>query len=416
MQIEFTTRGLLAHFFRQSRKITQIFIAVCATGLIYLLVVKPTYETGGSLLIKFGNNTPQRITHVEGDTSIISQDDRRETMQSNIDILQSHDLILSLVNEFGVENIYPGIIAHVGTSDSPAEAAVRRLMKSDLTIKSGQFSNVIEINMQSHNAALAAKFVHRLMEAFIAKQSDIYNKPQTAFLNEQVREAAAKLEEDQRKLEEFKAQNGISLPDKEIEALLQEKSEAGTASLDNLDSARDKVSELQSEERKLRLTYLPSSSEVQHLHQQVLLAQEQLRERQNELESRTGGQATRINKRIAALEKQRKPYDDLVRQVNIDEKAYKSYQERSEEERMNANLSQKNITSISVVDEPAVPVKPAYPRKMVVLALTMIAAIIMSFGIALAAEVYDQRFTGPAQLAPTLGVPVMATFGKVRRK
>lgn len=416
MQIEFTTRGLLAHFFRQGRKIALVFLAVYCLGVAYVVVSKPMYETGGSLLVKFGNNTPERITHEEGGTTIVSQDDRRETMQSNIDILQSHDLILSVVNVFGPEAIYPGITEKVGTTDSPAEATVYRLLKKDLTIKSGQFSNVIEIKMQSHDPEIATKFVHKLMEMFIARQSEIFNKPQTDFLREQVKQAGAKLEESQKKLEDFKAKYGISLPDKEIETLLQEKSETATASLDNLDSARDKVAELQGEEAKLRLTYLPQSPEVQHVHQQVMVAQEQLRERQEELQSRTGGQSAKISKRISALEGRRKEYDDLVRQVEIDEKNYRNYQSSSEEARVSATLNQKNITSLSVVDEPTVPVKPAYPRKMLVLALAMLAGIVTSLGVALTFETFDQRFTEPTQLARVLGVPVMASFGHAAGK
>ena len=95
MHIEYTPRGLLAQFFSPGLEDVHA-VPVCAVlgGLIYIAAVKPVYEATGSLLVKFGQNTPEQRTHsgAEG-ASVISQDDRREIMQSNLDILMTpeHD-------------------------------------------------------------------------------------------------------------------------------------------------------------------------------------------------------------------------------------------------------------------------------------------------------------------------------------
>ena len=96
-------------------------------------------------------------------------------------------------------------------------------------------------------------------------------------------------------------------------------------------------------------------------------------------------------------------------------KNYKNYQAGSEEAQMNESLKRKNITSVVVVDEPVVPMKPAYPRKFLVIALSLLAGTVLSIGSALAFEVYDQRFTTPGQIEKIIGVPVLATFNNDER-
>ncbi len=416
MHIEYTPRGLLANLFRQGRKVAALFLLCVLGGVVYIVVAKPVYEASGSLLVKFGHNTPEQITHTGAEGGgIISQDDRREIMQSNLDILQSQSLLLDLVNETGPEKIYPGITEKVGTHDSPVQEAVRRLVSTDLTIKAAQSSNVIDIKMQNEDPELAARFIKRLMEVYIAKQAEIYDKPQTAFLAEQVKQASAKLEASQKKLEEFREKKGISSLDQELVELQRQRSEAGTASLETMDSAWDKLSDLQSEEKRLRAIYLSGSPEVIRAHQNVMLAETQLNSRQGDLKARAGSMTAKINRRIGVLEKERRAYDDLVRQVEIDEKNYKNYQANSEEAQINESLKQKNITSVVVVDEPVVPVKPAYPRKLLVLALSLLAGTVLSIGTALVCEVYDQRFTAPEQIESALGIPVMASFNRDER-
>ena len=69
------------------------------------------------------------------------------------------------MNEIGPETIYPGITEKVGTNDSPVQAALRRLISTDLTIKAAQFSNVIDVKMQNENPQLAARVYKRQYSA-----------------------------------------------------------------------------------------------------------------------------------------------------------------------------------------------------------------------------------------------------------
>jgi uncharacterized protein involved in exopolysaccharide biosynthesis len=411
MQIEFTSRGLLIGFFRQIRKFLVIFLTVVVTGVVYIIAATPAYEAAGSMLIKFGNDISTRMIQSEdGNPSIISQNDRREVMQSNVEILQSRSLILSVIKETGPEKIYPDLAERYTSNDALVEEVYKQLGKGDLTIKASQTSNVVTIKMQNPDPLITEWFVSRLMATFIERQSEIFNKPQTAFLKEQVKLSAEKLAGSQKALKAFKVEKGISSIEQELAELLRQKSDTGTVSLETIDNAWDRLSDLQSEETRLRSVYRADSPQVVRAHANVVLAKNLLRQRQSELKARTDSATDTIDKRIAALEDQRSTYNDLIHQVEIDEKNYKNYQIRSEEARVNETLNQQSITSVVVIDEPTVPNKPVHPRKTIILALCLLFGLVLGTGISLAFETFDQRFSSPTQVSALLGVPVMACF------
>jgi tyrosine-protein kinase Etk/Wzc len=398
-------------FFRQRRKFAIVFLLIMAGGVNYIAFTKSQYEAAGSLLVKFGRDATPEIARTEGnEPSIITQGDRRETIESDMQILQSHGLLYEIVHGLGAENLYPGITGRVKGTDDPDEAVIRDLWKGDLIVKSNPQSNVIDIRLLNQNPQLAAQFVHTLFQRFIARQSEVFNKPQTNLLEIEVKEAAAKLEASQTALETFKAQNGISSIDDELDELLRQKTDAGTLALDEDNDAWARLAEMQAKEKEMLATYLPDSPLVIRQHESVVLAQKQLRQRQAAQHERITASTTQINKRIAELEMQRSHYNDLQRQVEIGEQNYKNYNLRSENARINELLNRNRITPIVVVDEPVVPIKPAYPRRKLIMGMCLLAGLIFGAGTALVFETLDPRFTAPAQISEVLGVPVMANF------
>src|SRR5579872_3718949 len=137
MRIEPTTRGWISAFFRQRQKFSAVFLLFLIGGLGYIVFAKPQYEAAGSLLVKFGRGATPEIAREENNSpEIITQGDRRETMESDMQILQSHGLLYEVVHGIGTEKLYPGITKRVTGSDDPEEAVIRDLWKSDLIVKS----------------------------------------------------------------------------------------------------------------------------------------------------------------------------------------------------------------------------------------------------------------------------------------
>lgn len=412
MRIEPTTRGWMTAFFRQWRKSAVIFLLIVAGGLVYIAFTGPQYESQGSLLVKFGRDATPEIGQQDntGGPEVITQDDRRETIESDMEILQSHGLLHEIVDALGAENLYPGITRRVKGTDDPDDAAIRRLWKGDMVVKSDPHSDIINVWVVNRDPKVAALFITTLFQHFIARQSEMFNKPHTDLLEAEVKKAATALEMSQRALEEFKAQNGISSINDELDALLGQKSEAGTIALDEDNQAWERLADMQSKEKEMLATYLPNDPLVVRQHQAVQLAEKQMQEHQRTQRERIVSSTTRIDRRIAELESLQNQYNDLARQVAIDEQNYKNFVLRGENARINEILNRNRITPVVVVDQPAVPVKPVRPRKKLVMAMCLLAGLIFGAGAALILETLDPRFTSPEQIADVLGVPVMANF------
>ena len=419
MYIEYSLRGFLTALFRQQTKIFIIFGLITFIGLLYLANLSHVYEAKGSLLIKFGQGAVLDLDQSsrKGGTEF-SPNDREEIIQSNIKILQSHGLLSDTLDKFGVENLYPEISESSTDANDAQQSAIERLHKKDLKISADSKSNIIDVRVANKDPIVAKKFVDLLMEQFIIRQSEVYRTPQTDFLQQQISEAKQQLQESQKKFQDFKKDVGISALDEEMEQLLQEKRDLSGLAYKAVTDAQANLAKLESEAAEASSTYTPSSPTLKRLRESVAVAREQVQERQSDLnisdESSLSQKIAKIDGRIAYLEAQRNNYDDYKQRVTMREENYKYYQQRGEEARVNDMLNQQNITRISIVDKPVVPVKPVPLKRMLLgLALLMTAGLI-SLGAAVVFELLDESITYPEQITASTGLPVLATFERAQ--
>jgi len=166
----------------------------------------------------------------------------------------------------------------------------------------------------------------------------------------------------------------------------------------------------------MQATYRDDSPMLQRLHETLAVAQDDLKKRKNDLNAPDGNGSSlaaklaSVDKRISYLELQRGKFNELQQQVTIDRDNYLIYLKRGEEARINNLLNKENITSIDVMDHPALPASPVKPKKLIVIALTFLAAMFAAAGTALSKELLDDRLTSPEKVYEALGVPVLASF------
>lgn len=416
MDIESSSRGFLTAFFRQSGTFMLVSGMVLAAGLAYLVMTKPVYESRGTVVVKFGQDArPDTRIDDKENVSEADANARQEIIQSYIKIIASRDLLRELVNEFGVYRLYPDLQHNLEEGIPPEEVAVSNLLEGDLNVAFDK-SHMIEIAVRNENPHAATEFAARVIKAFSRRRTEIYNTPQTGFLQQQIAEARQKLESSQQNLQAFKQQAGISAIDEELEQLLREKSELSTAAFTALTEAQARLAELETREAEMRSTYRAGSPMLKRLQDTVAVARADLEKRQNDLDSSRGSGSTlstriaNVDERLSYLEAQRGRYDELQQQVTIHEENYLYYLKRGEEARINNLLNSQNITRIGVVDHPVVPVEPVKPRKSIFLAVTLLAAMLAGAGVSVSRELLDDRLSNPDQVNSSLGVPVFASF------
>lgn len=421
MTIEYNTRGILQAFFRRKWQFLLVFILFAAAGAVWLAGVVPVYQARGSMLVRFGQNArPEIVMPGSARPAEYSYSDRSEIMESNAKILQSHDLLRAAVADMGIGALYPDMATDAIDAPVAAERAVNRLLGGDLDVRTAGGSNIIELYVRNGDPKIAAGFAEKLMDMFIRRQAEMYNTAQTGFLDEQTTAMKDRLESSRGEFLDFKKEMGIAAIDEELDQLLREKSDLSSLAFQSLAEAQKTLAALEAKESELKSTYKNDSPVLARVHQSVVLAKKQLAERQGDMNGAEEGEGTlaprlaTIEERIAWLETQRGRYNELEQRVKMDEENYRYYQQRGEEARVNNLLNAENITRISVVDRPAVPLSPVYPRKKMMLLAFVMAGILCGLGLALALELLDDRLTSPGQAAAALDLPVLATFGKVK--
>ncbi|MEZ5692234.1 MAG: GNVR domain-containing protein [Rickettsiales bacterium] len=411
-------RDLISSFFRQFKMFMLVFISAVTIGALFIAFAEKQYISTGSLLIKFGASAEAGINK-DSDREIISSNDRREVMQSNIDILGSNDLLREVIEKVGIENVYPNIEKEVKGRDVPLEAAIKRLKTKHLSIKSGSQSNVINVIVFNKSPKVAKKLVETIQSVFITRQMETFNKPHTDFLLEQVNGAKGRLDLAQKELHKFKSETGISSFDEEINELLKQKSNALTVAFQSVDDAQNKIANLRNKEAELLSTYRASSPAVRSIRKTIVEAERQLKERQSNLNSKDGvlsAQLAGIYKRINDLENRRSRYNNLERQVELEEANYKNYLTKSEEARISENLGKKKITRVVIIDSPKEAIKPARPRKLLGMAVAILAGILFGGAAVLVLELLDDRFRNTRQLGRAMEVPAFAYSSKSSSK
>ena len=84
----------------------------------------------------------------------------------------------------------------------------------------------------------------------------------------------------------------------------------------------------------------------------------------------------------------------------------------AETARVEANRNAQKISAAVLIASPTVPTEPARPRRKLVALATLIAALILSSGIVLGVEGFDDRFRSPRDVTRILRLPVLATFAQ----
>ena len=415
MDIELSTRGVLTAFFRQQKRFFILSLVVVVLGVVYIARQPAIYEAHASMLVKFGREALPNLNRADNQSSADVTSDRREIMVSLTSILLSADLLREAVAEYGLDKLYPDLAA---SSATPEMDAITILMRNDLHVSLADKSNIITVNVWNRDPAVATDFAKILINRFLARQNEIFNPPRTDFLQQQVSEAREKLENAQRAFQNFKEEVQISSLDDEMKQLISEKSELSQLAFRAVTDAQDKLADAQAKETELLATMRASSPLVARQRTLVAQARKQVEERQADLNARPdemkdstlAAKLQHINERIKYLEDNRGRYQELEQRVSVGEDNYKYYLERSEEARASNMLNEQNITRISVVDQPLAGPTPVRPRKLVLLAATLLAAGLFGLMLVVYLEMSDERIRTPHQITQRLRLPVLATF------
>jgi len=186
-----------------------VVCVVCLAGGAYLLIKQPIYLSNASLVLHFDKQSVPNIDRTTNPTQPLGQNEHREILYSDAEILRSTDLAQSVVNSIGLARLYPQIAAKGGSQDKQIDLATKAFLE-DLVIDVGLQSDVLNISYFNPNATLARDAVRELLNKFFDQEAAVYANPQLAFAESEAKAARDKLTAAQDRLSDFKAKNQIA--------------------------------------------------------------------------------------------------------------------------------------------------------------------------------------------------------------
>lgn len=247
MRLQLMPYGLLTVLFRHKLAVTLTFLAVMLSGVAYLVTAAPKYESVAKMIVRFGDRSIPDVNRKPASETTPS--DRREIVLSNAEILKSHDLERAAIEKLGLGVIYPGILEDPPTRWAPMDEGIRTL-DQNLSVEVGMQNNVISVSILHPDKELAPRILETLIGLYVARETTVYQNPQRDFLAQEAKQAAARLDQTQTALQQFKNRWRITDYDQEVQDLLKQRGDVDT----NLQAARGNLA--QAKERKADLAKL----------------------------------------------------------------------------------------------------------------------------------------------------------------
>jgi uncharacterized protein involved in exopolysaccharide biosynthesis len=221
----FSSRDLIAIGFRHKRAIVITFCAILLGALLATIVQPAEYQASTKFLIERSRMDP--IVSAGQDTKLVRSDVTEEELNSEVELLQSEDVLRQVVVASGLYQ-RKTLLNYLGiqTSDATRIAkAVARLQK-ELQIEPVKKSNLIAVNYASTEPQLAMRVLKALDDAYLQKNLAVHHpQGEFQFFEQQAESYKKNLADAETQLKTFSEQEGGVSPQLARDITLQKLSE-----------------------------------------------------------------------------------------------------------------------------------------------------------------------------------------------
>ena len=225
---ELSLRDIASVLFRHKAKALAFFLAVVAVALYKNATSREVYESEAKLIVHLGRESVTLDpTATTGQTLHVSRS-LASQINSELEILRSRDLLESLVDTIGAEEVLgieknenetasearvtlDPILERLGLRrEVPLETVAVNVLKESLSIGVQPNSSIIRVGFSGHSPELAQRVVGLLIERYLDKHIEVH---QTAgsrdFFVEQTEELRERLGDAHQQLREVRQETGI---------------------------------------------------------------------------------------------------------------------------------------------------------------------------------------------------------------
>jgi uncharacterized protein involved in exopolysaccharide biosynthesis len=369
-----------------------LFVVASVTALVYVLPQK--YEAMSAVLVE-SNRAPV----MRSDTAFGTKE--LTALNSAIAIIQSETVLSAAVDKVGigesgeapstVELLIDDVVSWlegVGLKEpmTPRDELIETL-RDNLEAEPLAESNVITITLGGKNPKWITDIVNAVTDSYIAQHLRIFSSKGTSEVYRiQVERLANDLEDQRKKLAEYKRSASVSALNETRHALVLRQSELTS----EMARAREELAELQTR-------FSPGHSKVRLAEEKVAAIQKSLADTQPKLRN---------------LEVQEAAIEEMELGITSVEKSYQEYQARYEEARLN-DLANPEVVNVRVIEYASAPTRAAHSRIFYVV-LAVLGGAMLSVGIALIREYFDHRVDDLDEVSHLLGFPSLGSVERAR--
>jgi len=121
-------------------------------------------------------------------------------------------------------------------------------------------------------------------------------------------------------------------------------------------------------------------------------------------------QIGQLDNEIKTLDLREMDLQGLKREVNTNDKNFRTYLDKKEEVRISDEMNRQKLANISVIQAAVAPFKPVKPKKGLNILLSIFLGAFSGLGFAFLSEYASQSFTSPNIVEQRLGLPVLVTI------
>jgi uncharacterized protein involved in exopolysaccharide biosynthesis len=340
------------------------------------------------------------------------------------------------------------------------------LVQKKLEVEAVKKSDVITITFQHKDPDMAAQVVNRLIDRFIEYHVQVHQQPQSyGFFDEQVKLQSDQLKNSESEFQAYRSKTNVAALKEQRELLLKQISEIemnlaktrseisenegklaalktrpsgseGTAQFGqetelnpySTSDPRSKLTQLRSKEADLLNKFTETNHQVVSVRREIAETEQFLAKQEktyhekalltinHTLKSLRAKEAS-LNKDMAKYEKElvrinstEMRLTELERNLNVNEENYKLYVKKMEEARVSNAMDKEQMVNISIAEQALPPVKPAKPKILLNIILSIVLGAVSGLGVAFFSEYLAHTFNNPEDVERHLGLPVLSSM------
>lgn len=211
--LSFTLRDFVAIGFRHKRLLMLCFSGLVLGTIVAVLLMPPKYEAVTKILVKRERVDPV-VTAQRDDNMQVKEDISEEELNSEIELIESDDVLRQTVKACGLEN-HKSMLSYLGVKQSEDEKVSKAILrlKADLKVELLKKSNVISIGYSSSKPKTAQHVLEVLSNAYIEKHLAVHRpEGQVKFFEQETDRYRQNLAQSEAELKKFADEQGGVAP------------------------------------------------------------------------------------------------------------------------------------------------------------------------------------------------------------